>query len=392
MGFFDWIRGKKAARTPEAFTELALAVARERPEFANAVAHPDEFAILPNRDDSQTMYLSNVWADVNGATLDEQRDALRHYFEGLATRVELPQTWADARDGVFLALRTGGLLQVGDPVYAPVLNHLVVVLAFDLGTAITYVTSDQLDGWGVDRDTAWARARANMLDLAPDIGVVEPRALTRIMSGQIDSASYLMAPGWLAARAGGGRIVAWASGRDSLVVVRADDDVGLEQLATVACEEWEDAPRAISPVLYTVDGDGEVVPLSVAPSHEAFEALELSRYKLALREYTEQKTLLDERHDDDGTDIFVASYLVHQLESGGLRSTAVWTRDVDSLLPEADVVALLDDRTEELVEVPLPILLASVPGIERAEGLFPVRYRARAWPAPGLIEQLKARV
>ena len=65
-------------------------------------------------------------------------------------------------------------------------------------------------------EDAWETAAANTRRLAPDTDdfAPTPKSMVRIFSGQIDAASYLTAPGWLASMARGQSVLAWEAERD----------------------------------------------------------------------------------------------------------------------------------------------------------------------------------
>jgi hypothetical protein len=65
--------------------------------------------------------------------------------------------------------------------------------------------------------------------------------------------------------------------------------------------------------------------------------------------YTEQKDLLDRLHEKSGVDVSVASYGGTQDKNGQVRSYAVWTQGVVSLLPQTDLVGFMREGREPLV-------------------------------------------
>ena len=167
-------------------------------------------------------------------------------------------------------------------------------------------------------------------------------------------------------------------------------------LAETAQREWQATTRAISPVVYTCDDSGAVVPCCRPESEALGRLLRYGEALLLGQEYGEQQQLLEEVHARDGVDLFVASVTLVERKDGCTRSYCVWTDGVDSLLPRTDALILQSnpppgpeqdgwryfvpfDRARELAGNAWSI--AEVPA-------GPVRFRARGAIDPGLRERL----
>ncbi|MFT7624419.1 MAG: hypothetical protein ACI9WU_003606 [Myxococcota bacterium] len=358
--------------------------------------HPDqEFALLVTTavDKEATTFLANMFADLKDASLDEQRAGIAFYLQQLHNRVQAPETWAEARKMVSLAMRGAAYttsLSFGEgdgPVFRPVLGgSLVQVLCLDLETSIQTVPEDSVAAWGVSVDEAWAAAAANLKTLAPRIEPAEPGTMARIMAGQIDAASYLLAPGWLAACKGDHDVLAWSSGREWIVVLTHDGDPDLRMLATMPHEQWSESQHMVSPCLYTLDAHGAVVPVTVPADHPAFAELELSRKSLTLAEYDNQKRVLEHHYEVEDIDTFVPSFKLHDADDG-LQSMGVWTHDVHTLLPRTDMALPLDSDERSTV-VPFEALLQLMPGVRERTDLYPTRYEVDGFPTPAEMKSL----
>lgn len=101
--------------------------------------------------------------------------------------------------------------------------------------------------------------------------------------------------------------------------------------------------------------------------------------------------LLNDVHERDGTDIFVATYSVYKRQDGSLFSVGVWSDGVPSLLPETDIVALHRGSTGQSAYVPLAELLHTCGDLMTATVHRPVRYEVKAFPDDTRFAALLAR-
>ena len=101
--------------------------------------------------------------------------------------------------------------------------------------------------------------------------------------------------------------------------------------------------------------------------------------------------LLNDVHERDGTDLFVATYSVYKRQDGSLFSVSVWSDGVRSLLPETDIVALHRGSTGQSAYVPMAELLRTCGDLMTATGHRPVRYEVKAFPDDTRFAALLAR-
>src|SRR5262249_5338549 len=151
--------------------------------------------------------------------------------------------------------------------------------------------------WGVTERAVFERARRNMAEQAsaeqpapPDMPADRGPALVRMVeSGDAYWASRLLVAGWLAKQAAhvGGRPVAFVADTTGWLLTAAHG-AGMARLFVLIEEEYREAARPVSPVAYTVDGDGAVVPYSVRPGDPLFPAVHRAEVVLASSEYLAQ--------------------------------------------------------------------------------------------------------
>lgn len=397
MGFLDRFKKPAAARTEQDFIELAIAVARTRSEILEAEVSSDHelaLRIVVQNTGEQTLFLNTPWNAAREAPRRDQEGIVGHFLDQLAVQLPMPADWETARAKVFLALRGQGYaahsIGLTELVWQPVLDGLAHMLFVDLDSTVAAVPKDELDAWGVTIEEAWDTALRNTHRLAPKIDPPEDSSMLRIQAGQIDAASYLLAPGWLHGIANGRSVLAWASDRDWAMVLVGAGGADVESLARMAREEWEQAQSGVSPRLYTLDGD-RIVPLTVSENDPAHGELTLARHLQQLSAYEVQKEALDRMHEQQGLDLWVGNLKVLERD-GGYRSVAVWTHDCDSLLPAADSFYFIkpgeDGEVEEDFELPQAAVVEAA-GLQPVKGLLPLRYRVETWPDDDVLSSLR---
>ncbi|HVJ92831.1 MAG TPA: hypothetical protein VM580_23685 [Labilithrix sp.] len=193
--------------------------------------------------------------------------------------------------------------------------------------------------------------------------------------GEDYESSRLLVPGWLASFRGKveGAPIAIVPHRSKLMVGGSARPEMITRLLEIAEREFSASPRSISVALYSVDELDHVVPfisddLAVRLAHE----------KLALFEYGQQKDVLDEKQSE----LFVATYSVFSDSEGGVRSSACWTRAVETLLPKTEWLSLVTPNADqtaaaEILHVPWD---AVAHRLTPAQGFHPPRFRTGEFP------------
>jgi len=254
------------------------------------------------------------------------------------------------------------------------------------------VMESNATAWGVQPAEIFAAARENLAEAAasavqrrPSGG---PAVLHFIDTGDAYFSSMLLIDGFLASFAAGlgGRPVAFVPDKDSLTVM-TDDPGAVATFLGLFETEFNEATRSLSPMAYTVDTRGAVVPYVAEEPGELANRLHRAEVMLASAEYGAQKEALDAHNQRDGVDIFVASVLAAGRPDGSVFSIAVWAEDCDTLLPEADFVGFRSD--DESLTVPWAVVAREV-GLTPMAGLAPARYRVTHWPPAPIMARLRA--
>ena len=355
----------------------------DRAAFAIKVGFPDGLAAQ--------IYLRTLYAECVRDP-DSRAERIRRFVATFTERAGVPAEWAEVKPLLRPVLRRCMFAQDGPggagtaPLRRPALPFLDEMVVVDQPTSMAYVNDANRAAWGVAAEEVFAAARANLpdwtvesSDLAPD----GPLMLQFVDDGDAYWVSRLLLDGWLAALAEqvGGRPVAFAPDVATLVVV-GDEPDRLASVYEQVREEFVEAPRALSPMAYTVDGAGRVVPYEAPSGHPLTGAVDRAERVLAAYEYAAQQVLL--RADADEV---VASYDVYATGEGGTFTVAIWVRGAPTLLPRTDFVGFAEAGVAPFF-VPWSAVSEADVLTETLEHR-PVRYRTSGWPGPTALGYLR---
>ncbi len=298
-----------------------------------------------------------------------------------------------------LALQRRAGVEVPEIPLRDVSAHHVAELVCDYPMHIASVSGDMLARWDVDFDTAWSVALANLRHRAVGaVAEIGDRAYCT-MTGDAHDASRLLAPEVLGRFPVRGDLVAIAPHRDALLFAGADDRDALQVIADLAAPHLE-KPRAMNGMALRRVGGAwtEFLPPEDHPAYASFR--KLVDASLA-RDCQEQEELLYAAFEHEGEGPYVASLSWLRPPDDAppdapTASYSVWSRDLDTLLPRSDSVALfVPGATPEakgdllgFVEWDELMDLLGELGLVEAQGLYPERYRVRAFPGPDALARL----
>lgn len=391
MGIFDRLRRRSG---PDRFAGEVLSALRAA-GISDARYHRREFSIEYRRApgaEPTWLYLQNLYAECQRAP--HTRDARIRRFVTTFTRLpEVPDTWASARDRLRPVLRSATFARGGEserpaPLRRPAFPFLDEMVVVDQPTSMAYVSEVTCAAWGVSPEEVFAAARANLATTAgvPRTEAPGGRVMLRFVDdGDAYWVSHVLLDGWLARLSEhvGGTPVAFMPDVRSLVVVDSDPQP-LPELFELVERHFAESARPLSPMAYTVDQAGRVVPLTVGAGHPAAGAVERASRVLAATEYGAQRNILRDLVDD-----YVASYALFTGPEGGTFSVAAWTRGTRVLLPRVDFVAF-NVAAGNTFFVPWDVVMEADVLTELPE-YRPARYLADIWPAPAAYGYLRER-
>ncbi len=277
--------------------------------------------------------------------------------------------------------------------WRPALPCLIEMVVVDRPSTIQFVNTLDLERWGVDADQVFRAAHVNMAGLAMNtLAAFEPPTGTKVLEfADDDGESYVgslpLIEGWLAGvrtRTGTSPIVLMPGHLGMFVVLGATAEQ-LPVFLELAREKYDEALRPLSPLPYTVDAEGEVVPFRVPEGSPGWQEIRGAEAGMAAHSYRVQtERLRAERYREEAV-----SELMHVRAPDGTEHTMTpWTDGVPTLLPRAHFVCLVT-MTGEVFRVAWEDVVAHVP-LTPAPGFDPPRYRVDDHPSAEVMDRLRA--
>ncbi|SUA44864.1 Uncharacterised protein [Nocardia africana] len=315
------------------------------------------------------------------------------------------QGWAAVADRLRPLIRQAGNLDMrmegarlaDHTLWRPILPCLMETAVIDGQTKMHNTNPAQLQEWGVDSDTVFDTARANMAELGLDtIGRYDPRDRGGMLyipdtSGDDYAGSLPLVDGWLAGigtKAGARPIVFVAQNAGVLVGAEFSEEHVLHLVRT-ARELFDDALREVSPVPYTLDDHGRLVPYRVPRTHAAWREIRSAETVLAAHVYEQQYEHLRADLDAELTDDRAAKLGAVRKKDGVETTWTPWTDTVPTLLPRANNVSLTNPDTGATFFVPWQTLSTAI-DLRPVEGFYPPRYRVEFHPDADTMAHLRA--
>ncbi len=401
MGILDLFFRKPS---PEKFAQIAMGATRERGYQGPMEFDAPNFRILMPGAEGGAVNLHNFYHDYCQASRAGRRAVVEKY-SNLFVQTDIPDTFEGARRNLLPVLRTGAFLQAAQ--LGPMADgaapntgfaasdfslDTVALLAWDTEHLTRILDTSQFDKWGVTREAASAIALDNLRDLAAEQFVqIGANHFASDWNDAYDSSRILLPD--LVHRVAGQHPVVMIPTRGRMLLSASHDREDLLTLATYAQSAIQTEGRRVSTLMYEYV-DGKAVPYVPADEEVARKLADLRR--MALQEdYAEQKGLLDQRYEKDGTDVFVATYMLVKGEDERIFSVSTWTAGVEALLPETDRIVLgyLDEpgREGRRWNVAWADLVAAAGHLMvREEGFQLPRWRVTAFPDEATLSALAA--
>ncbi|WP_433610286.1 hypothetical protein ACQP2P_40780 [Dactylosporangium sp. CA-139114] len=378
MGILE--RLTRPARSPrERFADQVLAELR-RLGFTDAEFRPTQFAIVCEcgQDAYSTLFLSKAFSQYQRKPGDRKQFVREFVAHSLTPPVQ-PASFAEALPELRLALRHAA--RGTRTLRRPALPHLdEVVLAGDVPLDI-----DSPARWGVSAEAIFAAAHHRTLaraELPSSAGFFGPSVLHVPDYGGEQLVSWVLLEGWLAEldEQVGGRAVAFLPSTLMLLVC-ADEPRLVEQLYELAADEYARTPRPLSPMAYTTDDEGRVVPFLPERGHPAYPAAARAARRLAVDVAEHQRrTLGDPR---------LAGATLTARPDGTAFTSAQWAVGTPALLPAVDLVGV-SVPGEKVFHVPWALLVEADLVLEEIE-YRPSRFSVTPAPSPASLGYLRER-
>src|SRR5579859_1829717 len=400
MSLFDKVFSGKPSQ--QEFAEM-VAKAFEKSGFANLEYKEEDFALkVPGKD--STVFLGNAYTNYCNVPRSERSAIVERLVSSITATPEIPSSFGAAKPALMPMVRDAAYFSLiallarkskhdkedVDLQGKALAQGLVVGLAYDGEQTITSVNRRQLTDWGVGLDEAFAAAKDNLWEKTdPSRLVGHSDGVYVGQWGDSYDSSRILLTELIYRLSVNGDPVAYVPNRDSLWVTGKNDRAGLTTILKAGSESHFKQGHPVSPDLYVLeDGKWSVY----APEDAALREMWLAtrRHRSAI-DYDQQKKIIDELHEQDGTDIFVAGYKLLERKDGKTFGVCVWTKDVDSSLPQADNIGfVVDPEAGDMFMVPWDKAVPIVGSLMEEEPEFvPVRYRVREFPSDGQVMELR---
>ncbi|MEU4597111.1 hypothetical protein [Nocardia sp. NPDC023988] len=410
MGFGRGLfRRRESASRDAIFGKWAVDILRAFPEVVSAEFDASEFHVdVVYADGAIQQYgLQTPFRLAVGLDGEEAVQLLAEYLRRAVTSrtvmTEPVAGWMSAAPTLRSVLRPAGDLtlefqgkRIGDHMlWRPLLPCLTERVVIDLPTSMRTVSPDDLVEWGVDADTVFATARANMIDFAVEtVSLFDTEDGVLFLpddDGDLYAGSLPLVDGWLAGlgNKAGAQPLFFVPGSFGVLAGVASSPERVCELVAAAREMFDNAVRPVSPAPYTVDEQGRLVPFTVPIDHPAWAAIRSAEAALAAPVHAAQYQGMQADTEAGRLDLFVAELLHVRAENGIEETVAAWTDTVPTLLPRAHVVNMVDLTTASLFGVPWEVLDREV-GLRAVPGLFPPRFLVEHHPDQATLARLRA--
>jgi hypothetical protein len=399
MGFLDKFFGQP---TKDKFARLMLDAIRKAGEKDPVRYDPESFRLYREGEAKNEMNLANAYREYCAAP-DEKKPVL---FKNLVRtwfshRREVPEDFEDVRQDLLPGVRNRAVyeiarLTVGSEEanfnwpFRVLAESLGIGLVYDLPDSMMQVQQHTLDQWKTALEESLEVALENLRQISRD-------GLERAAEGVWVSAwrdnydpSRMLLHDFIRQHEVAGDPVVMVPNRDTLLLAGSADENGLERLAALAEEAYEQ-PRSVSGMAFRLTGGGEWVPYLPGRGHPQYRRFKLLQVKTIGGDYAEQAEALKALHQKTGKDIFVASFSARQgKETGEVRSYCVWSEGVVSFLPRTDDIFFFrpkDGEGDIVATAPWDRARAVLGDLMKPVGLYPERYLVEEFPSD---EQLAA--
>lgn len=349
------------------------------------------------------LFLGNLLHDLQRCPRAQRPALLARFLDGvLAPDNAIPATYAQARPRLMPVVRRRadiGIValstqSVSDdparqflPATRPLVGDLVIALVCDRPTSMAYVNEPELPKWNVTFDQALADALDNLRGL-PEHGGWR-QVGKGVWSGEWGDAydsSRILLPD-LIHRVGVRDPVVAVPFRNALMLTSAGNEAGIALMAQVIQDHAEDNPRWLSFQLLRLH-ETRWEPHAPLVAVDAWHLLNL-RNESGVND--NQKELLDALHARCDINLFVAGYQMLARDDLGTLSFAVWSNEVDTLLPHTEfiVFALRGQDAGDLLLVAWDEARAVVGELMEPTGHVPERVRVRRFPDAAQLARLR---
>jgi uncharacterized protein YtpQ (UPF0354 family) len=252
---------------PTAFTEeVARRVRASVPAIDVKVVGELELAIDMTEDGGNRAFLHNAYQMYQGESPKHRDDLIDRFVRSFAEAAKGLERSPEAiipvvKDRAWLAEIEASMRQMGKEgqakVYEDLNDALVVVYAIDTPSNIAYLSPEELERLGVERDALRALAVRNLRGLLPGIEVQRGEKLNMVTAdGNYEASLLLFSDLWAREREKlRGEPVAAVPARDLLLFADSADAEAVAQLRQLAAKMRAEAAYALTDRLFVLRED-----------------------------------------------------------------------------------------------------------------------------------------
>ncbi|HEY3808446.1 MAG TPA: hypothetical protein VGL50_00790 [Steroidobacteraceae bacterium] len=317
---------------------------------------------------------------------------------------DIPRLWTLARSSLYPAVRSryatitleidgrGGGTPLPPVMRRPWLDDLLLVLLYDFGQHMSYVTRTHAEAWDAPDEEIWAYAFHNLRNLPRPHWDPVGHGVFRLTSAVTYEETFVLLDEVRARQRFAAHAAFAIPNRGILLSADSTDATALRALILEAQRCLQQEPFPLSGNLLRRTREGwrrPALPQELAGSARTLETLSLSHA------YRDQKIALDKLHHRAGTELFVATFALRDdaADPARVRSYCVLTEGVESLLPRTDHIIFNRGsgglHPERLI-VPWQTVEALFSGHLEQTSEAPERVRVRRFPSPSEWTAVKA--
>ncbi len=380
------------------FAQRMLEALRQAGAVSDAQYDQQEFRLqIVGPVGTHTFNLTNVFSEhCRVAPEDRQSHFDRVVRAALSPLVEMPDEFQHAAPDLRPAVRSRFFLDRMEleanlenrplPVFPHVVlgEHLAVHLAYDMPDSLRLLDQSQLDQWDVSLWEALEVSKQNMFET--DINLLSVEGGFYMTPGDTYDSALILHTDLLRSLEVQGDLLVMVPSRDKLLITGTEFSDGLTLMVGLGGEALA-GPRPVCGIPFRLVGE-EFEPWHPQDDHEFCQQFRELEVRSLGPEYAEQKQLLEEIHQQEETDLFVATYsALRQQESQRIFSYAVWGEGVETLMPRTHRIALIAENQGFLGMADWDQVMAVAGDLFEPVALYPPRWLVKEFPSP---EQISA--
>lgn len=391
MGFLDWFRKSSPPQPPSQpeYAEWFMSALRDAGD-TRTWRYEQELGRLVQTGlaadaVSGIINLANIHRDYVDAGPEGRPDCMRLQVAGMMQQF-IPPSFADAKTKLRPVIRSAterGVVKLqglgngpkAEMAYRTLCENIEVGIAYDGEFNVMRLSQSTFEQWGVSFDDALDIAVDNLRVESSKPWLALQNGVFLSQFGDFYDASRLLLTDLLYRQPIMGAPVVMAPNRAVLLLTGDRNDAGLQTLVDLA-EQALAQTRPLPPLMLRWSGAAweRFVPESLAAKLHRLRLYELTA------DYQDQQAILNDVHEKNGEDVFVAEHKIVQRADGEQSSICIWSEGVHSLLPDTDFIALFRPSTKQTAFVPRSEFRQQFTHIANPTEHLPVRYEVNAFP------------